>query len=156
MPASRQTRCVSGWSSGPLLLPQLGHEARPLERRQVVDEYLAYQMIHLVLDAHGKHPLRFELEGFAPRVQSPYPDPRDTPDLVIVAGERQAPFLRLGLALGRNELRVDENAQLVAVSAHIDDDDAFVHINLRGGEPHARGGVESLGHVLDELADFGG
>src|SRR5207247_10197773 len=47
------------------LLCELGADALLLELRQVLDEHLALQMIHLVLDANGKQALRFKRECFA-------------------------------------------------------------------------------------------
>ena len=51
----------------PLLLAQPGREPRALERREVVDEDLADEVIHFVLDADGEHAFRVELEGLAAR-----------------------------------------------------------------------------------------
>ena len=47
------------------LLGELGADALLLELRQVLDEHLALQVIHLVLDADREQALRFEREGIA-------------------------------------------------------------------------------------------
>src|SRR5438552_11353382 len=47
------------------LLRQLGADALLLQLRQVLDEHLALQVIHLVLDAHGEQTLRLEREWIA-------------------------------------------------------------------------------------------
>ena len=48
-----------------LLLAQPRGEPRALQRRQVVDEDLALEVFHLVLDAHGEHAVGVELERLA-------------------------------------------------------------------------------------------
>src|SRR5512138_1730282 len=44
------------------LLGELGADALLLQLRQMLDEDLALQVIHFVLDAHCKQPLRLERE----------------------------------------------------------------------------------------------
>ena len=55
------------WRSG--CLAQLFRELRAgallLELRQVLDEHLAFQVIHLVLNADGEQPLRLQRKGIA-------------------------------------------------------------------------------------------
>ena len=72
-------------------------------------------------------------------------------DLVVVAGDRKAAFLALGLAFGREDLGVDEHPQVVAGLGNVDDDDALVHVDLGGGQADAGRRVHGLGHVADEL-----
>src|ERR1700751_5248620 len=59
----------AGPSRGPLLFLELGPEPRSLERREIVDEDPADQVIHLVLNAHREHALGLQLEGFAARIE---------------------------------------------------------------------------------------
>src|SRR4051812_26663048 len=47
------------------LLGEASADALLLELRQMLDEDLALQVIHLVLDAHREQPLRLEGEGIA-------------------------------------------------------------------------------------------
>src|SRR5687768_5214122 len=47
------------------LLGELGANALLLELRQVLDEDLTLQMVHLVLDAHREQPLRFQRKRVA-------------------------------------------------------------------------------------------
>src|SRR5262245_31599747 len=56
------------------LLGELRADALLLELRQVLDENLALQMVHLVLDADGEQPLRLEREGVAVLVVSAHLD----------------------------------------------------------------------------------
>ena len=83
------------------------------------------------------------------------PDVGRTRHLVVIAGDRQAAFLALGLALGRQELRIDEHAQLVLGLRDVDDEHAFVNVHLRRGEPHAWRRVHGFGQIADQLADVG-
>src|SRR6185437_8013121 len=88
-----------GRSAGELLLlAQLCGDARPLQRRQVIDEDLAAQMVHFVLDTHRKQSVGVEVEAFAALVLRAHADTLGTGDLVVVAGNRQAAFLVFGLA----------------------------------------------------------
>src|SRR5437588_3384472 len=47
------------------LLRQLGANALLLQLREVLDEHFAFQVIHLMLDAHGEQALRLEGERVA-------------------------------------------------------------------------------------------
>src|SRR6185312_302497 len=76
----------------PLLL-QLAQQQRAFQRRQVIDEDLADQMVHLVLDAHGEQAIGFEFERLAGDVLRAHADPLLAFDVGIHAGERQAAFL---------------------------------------------------------------
>src|SRR6185437_1456342 len=58
----------------PLLL-QLAQQQRTFQRRQVIDEHLADQMIHLVLDANGEQAIGFEFERLAGDVLRAHADP---------------------------------------------------------------------------------
>src|SRR5258706_6158812 len=124
----------AGPSRGPLLFLELGPEPRPLERREIVDEDPADQVIHLVLDAHREHALGLQLEGFAARVECANGHFRGPPHAVVVAWHRQAALLAVGLALGRDDLGIDEHVQIVPRRADVDDDDALVDVDLRGSK----------------------
>src|SRR5207248_6695658 len=63
VPAKIRRRNASGGLAQ--LLGELRADALLLELRQVFDEDLALQMIHLVLNAHGEQALRLEREGVA-------------------------------------------------------------------------------------------
>ena len=76
-----------------LLLGQLLAHHLALERRQVVDEHLAVQVIHLVLDAHREQAVGGELEGFAVAIERLDRDRVGAGDVGVDAGHRQAAFL---------------------------------------------------------------
>src|SRR4051812_23355898 len=63
VPAKIRRRNASGGLAQ--LLGEPSADALLLELRQVFDENLALQMIHLVLDAHGEQALRLEREDIA-------------------------------------------------------------------------------------------
>src|SRR4029077_17072499 len=83
-------------------------------------------------------------------------DPGGPPDVVVVAGHRQAALLGLGFAFGGDDRRIDENLQVVARFADVDDDDPLVYVDLGRGQAYARGGVHGFGHVGDQFTDVGG
>ena len=66
-----------------------------LSSRQVVDEQLAVEMIHLVLDAHGEQAVGVELDLLAVAVERAHADLVGARDLVEDARHRQAAFLGL-------------------------------------------------------------
>src|SRR6516165_9501380 len=90
-----------------LLLAKLGFETGALERRQVLDEDLADQVVHFVLDAYREEPLGGEFERFATLVLRANGHPRRPCDLVVVAGYGEAAFLALGFAFGGEDFRID-------------------------------------------------
>src|SRR5689334_4957232 len=75
-----------------LFLALLGGEAGALERREVVDEHLAEQMVHFVLDAHGEEALRSPLDRLAALVLRSNRDPGCPGDLVEVPRDGEAAF----------------------------------------------------------------
>src|SRR5687768_17707909 len=75
------------------LLGELGADALLLELRQMLDEHLALQVVHLVLDAHGEKTLRLQGERIAVLVVRAHLDTLGTLDQFIDARHRQAAFL---------------------------------------------------------------
>src|SRR5437879_12184305 len=73
------------------LLLELLANALALEVRQVVDEELALEMIHLVLDAHREDVLEVALEEVAVAVLGAQPDLRRALDLVEDPGTDRHP-----------------------------------------------------------------
>src|SRR5437773_988655 len=137
------------------LLLELLANALALEVREVVDEELALEMIHLVLDAHGKDVLEVALEEVAVAVLGAQPDLRRALDLVEDPRHRQAPLLGTRFALAREDLRVDDREGLIALRGKVDDEEALVHVDLGGREPDAGRAVHGLEHVVDQRAEGG-
>ena len=81
-------------------------------------------------------------------------DRRGPLDAVINSGHRQAAFVvDLLVRAGPDDLGIDQHARIVALFRGIDHDHALVHVDLRGGQARALGGVHGLEHVVDQLAD---
>src|ERR1700675_2834475 len=80
---TRNASATSGSAREPLFFPELRRQPRPLQRREVGDEYLPDQVVHLVLDAHRESPLEHPLEGLAALVERSHCDPGGAPDPVI-------------------------------------------------------------------------
>src|SRR5262245_28565677 len=78
------------------LLGQLGADALLLQLRQVFDEHLALQMIHLVLDAHGEQTLGFEGRRVAVLVVSANLDALRALHELVDRRYREAAFLDVG------------------------------------------------------------
>src|SRR3954463_9179843 len=86
------------------VLVELLANALALQVRQVIDEELAFEVIHLVLHTDGEDVVAVALEHVALPVQRPHPDFRGPHDFVEDARHRQAtlfqrthPFLRQDL-----------------------------------------------------------
>ena len=106
----------SGGAALPLHLQHLLADAVLLEPRQVLGEELAVQVVDLVLDAHGQQAIGLQREGLAIQTQRRDGDGVGALDLVVDAGDGQAPFLvALQRVAGPGDLGVDEDLQLVMV-----------------------------------------
>jgi hypothetical protein len=75
------------------------------------------------------------------------------PERVEDAGHRQAPFFRLDLAVALDDLRVDEDARVIALGVTSVTSTRSCTVDLRRGEADPLGRVHRLQHVVDELAD---
>src|SRR5919108_2254203 len=95
------------------ILLELLADALALQVRQVVDEQLALEMIHLVLQADGGEPLELDLLELALHVLESGTDLRGAFHLIEDAGDGEAALLTHPLALGGQDFRVDEHLALV-------------------------------------------
>src|SRR4029453_5283850 len=94
---TRRRGTVDGKPSArePLLLALLGGKPGALERGEVVDEPLADEVVHFVLNAHGEEALRGPLDRLAALVARPNRDPGCSGDFVVVARDGQTALLAL-------------------------------------------------------------
>src|SRR5688572_23316493 len=88
------------------LLCELGANALLLELRQVLDEDLAFKVIHLVLDANREQPLRLQGEGVAVLVVGAHLDTLRAVHEFVDVWHREAAFLDVGDPDGLDDLRV--------------------------------------------------
>src|SRR5262245_63427922 len=86
------------------LLRQLGADALLLQLREVLDENLALQVVHLVLDADGQQSLRLERERLAILVVSAHFHALGALHELVDARHREASFFDVGLAGGFQDL----------------------------------------------------
>src|SRR5690606_18296995 len=149
-----KTMRMSGADGFAFLLAQLGANSVLFQRRQVFDKHLAHEVVHFVLDADRQKPVGVEFVGFAVFIQRTYADAGGTFNFVVDARDRQTAFLvNLKVVAFPDDLRVDEHAQVIALFGDIDNDNAFMDINLSGSQPHTRRVIHGLGHVTIQLAD---
>src|SRR6185436_17630875 len=120
-----------------LALLQLRADAFLLELGEILDEDLALEMVHLVLDARGQEARGVEREARPVAVEGGHRDALGALDVVIDSRDREATLLVHGETLAASDLRVDEDAQIAAVLAHVDHDDLAVHVYLRRREADA-------------------
>ena len=110
--ASRASSCLPRYASA-------------LQRRQVFDEHLAVQVVHLVLDAHGEQALGVELERLARRGRARAPSPRRARRRRRCRAPTGSLPRTPGFALAADDFRVDEDLRLRrASSRHVDHDAA--------------------------------
>mmetsp|Transcript_49610 Transcript_49610/g.116521 ORF Transcript_49610/g.116521 Transcript_49610/m.116521 type:complete len:227 (+) Transcript_49610:181-861(+) len=138
------------------LLDHLGLDAVALEGAEVFDEDLAHQVVHLVLHADRQQPVGIELEHLAVAVERAHGHLGMARHLVVDLRYRQAALLAIHHLLAElDQLGIDQHPRRVAVLRGVDDDDALMHVHLRGRQPDAVGGVHGFQHVVDQLADAG-
>src|SRR5438128_268302 len=105
-------------------LRQLPKDHAALQRRDVIDEQHAVEMVHLVLDAGGEEALRLYLADLVLVVEIAQPDRRRPLDLGVMLRQRQAALVRRHQLLGTpQDLGVGDAHRLrrLAVAGAIDD-----------------------------------
>ena len=137
------------------LLGQLLAHHLALQRREVIDEQLAVQVIHLVLDADGQQAVGPQLLRLALAVEEAHGDLVGAVHVGEDAGHGQAAFLVHLFAGLVAQLRIDEDLGLVLFLADVDDHEALVHVHLAGGQADARRVVHGLEHVVEQALEFG-
>ena len=119
----------------------------------MLDEDLAAQMVDFVLQADGEQVRRLDRPRLAVEVEIAHDDVLGAFDLVVDAGHRQTALLADLNAVALDDLRIDQHQQLVPLFRDVDDDDAFVHVDLRRGQTDARRFVHRFGHVARQTAN---
>src|SRR5690554_5837323 len=99
-------------AAGPLQIPLL--EPLALQLGQIVDEELAFEVIHLVLHALREQAFDLELERLAVAVERLDLDALGPLDVLVQPRDRQTAFLVAFAALGPDDFRVDQAIWLVA------------------------------------------
>src|SRR5437764_9569856 len=118
-------------------LLQLAQDDAALQRRDVIDEQDAVQMIDLVLQASRQQALRLDFADLVLVVEIAQPDRRRALDIGIMLGQGQAAFARARRLLRPPQDLGVGNAhrlRLLALARDIDDEDALRRPDLRRGE----------------------
>jgi len=71
--------------------------------------------------------------------------------LLVDAGQGQAPLLAGAGAFPLQQFRIDQYQRLIALLAHIEHDQALMHIDLSGGKADASRRIHGLEHVVCQL-----
>ena len=132
------------------LLLELAADPITLERGEIVDEQLAVEVIHFVLQANGQNAVELTLEDDAVTILRPHTDALRTLDRIEDAGDRQAALFHRANLAAPEDLRIDEHERLAAIVAHVHDDELPVHVDLGGGEADAGRRVHGLEHVVHQ------
>src|SRR5580658_8567153 len=91
------------WGTLPTLFCQTPANQFALELGQVIDEELAFEVIHFMLDADRQQSLRVHLERLAVAAQRAHANMRGARQFVVDAGQRQTPLFR-----GSGSLRLQQ------------------------------------------------
>src|SRR6185503_3999686 len=130
-------------------------QALALQLGEVVDEQLAFEVVHLVLNADREHAVGVELERLAVGIERSDADRGGAIDEVVELGHRKAPFLGVSLTLGMQDFGVDQAQRLLALDDDIADKDALVDVDLGGRKPDAGSRIHGLEHVGDQSFELG-
>src|SRR5438552_2403813 len=120
VPAKIRRRNADGSGGLAQLLSELGADALLLQLRQMLDEDLALQMIHLVLDAYGKQALRLERERIAVLVVGTHFHALGPRHQLVDSRDRKAAFLDVRLASRFDNLRIDQHHERIAPLGDVD------------------------------------
>jgi hypothetical protein len=121
-----------------------------------IEEQLSVQMIGFVRDAPGSqiHDIDRVFPGI--EIKSCGDDTFRTVHFEVNAGETQTTFFSDLFALGRNDVRVDENVLFswVFSPAAIHDEQSFQDANLWGRQPDSTRGIHRFKHVFDQFGQL--
>ena len=139
--------------AGPLLalLFQAPPNELSFEFGEVIDEQLALEMIHLMLDAHTQHALRVHLERHTVPIQCPHADMLGPLHFVVNVGQRQAPFLARTPSLRPEDFRIDEHHGPISFLAHVQNEHATMHVDLGGSKADALRGIHGFQKIGRQL-----
>src|SRR5262245_13409635 len=118
------------------LLGELCANPLLLQLRQVLDEDLAFEVVHLVLDADRQKALRLQGERVAVLIEGAHFDPLGALDQLVDARHGQTAFLDVGHTGGFEDLGIDQHDQGIAALRDINHDDLLVHVDLGCGKPN--------------------
>src|ERR1700741_890901 len=107
VPAKTRRRKAPGLRRLAQLLGELRADALLLELRQVLDEHLALEVIHFVLNADREQSLRFQGERIAVLVVGAHLHALRALDQLIDAGHRKATLFDVRDASRFDDLRID-------------------------------------------------
>src|SRR5262249_35453158 len=134
------------------LLLQAPADELALQLGQIVDEELAFEVIHLVLDTHREHTLRVDLERLAVAIERMHANSGGALELGVDSRERQAPLLAGNPPLGRQDLRIDEHHRLIARLAHVEHQEPLVYVDLARRQPYTLGPIHGLKQIVHQAA----
>src|SRR6266705_1763658 len=122
-------------------------DALLLEARQIVDEDFALEVIHFMLDADREELFCDEGEGFSVQAECAHRHALCALNRLVDSWNGQAALLAILDSLAADDLRIDQNQELVSALGGVDDDHPLVHVDLRCCESHPRRCVHRFGHV---------
>ena len=136
------------------LLFQLLADARALQLREVVDEQLALEVIHLVLDADREQPVGLELERLAVAVECAHARCVSARAVNVskMPGTDRQPSSASTVPSRSRISGLMKASGCGSVLRHVDDQHSLVDVDLRRGQADARRRIHGLEHVVDQPA----
>ena len=126
----------------------LGQRLAALLGRHAVEHQHAVEVVELVLEHARLELVGLPLDRVAVEVDAAQQHLLRADHLDVQAGDRQAALLVDPLAVGLDDLRVEDDHRLVAEVPH---EDLLLHADLRGGQGEAVvAAVERAEHLVDE------
>jgi len=128
----------------------------------VVDEQHAFEMVHLMLQAHREQPLELLLMAYALLIEPAGADAVGAIDVGILVGHRQAALTVGHFVVGLGQyLGIDEDARFLdhfpaflGRLAKVHHQQPLGHADLDRGKPDPRRVVHRVEHVGDQHAQF--
>ena len=108
-------------------------------------------MLDLVAEAAGGDALVLHLEPLAVTILRLDPHHIGARHFAVFAGNAEAAFQRRLLALGVDDLRIDQFNDLVILVQY--DADSAQNAHLRSGQTHAAGFLQRLRHVVQQRVE---
>ena len=120
-----------------------------LDEAEVIKEHHTVQVVHLVAECTREQVFAFEDNLPTVQIEPPEDDFPGASDPFTEAGDAQATFLLVLLALGVDDLGVDDDKQIVRflATARVGNHDPSRRGHLGSGQAHSGGLVHRLDHV---------
>jgi len=117
---------------------------------QIIDKQLAIQVINFMLNTNSQQAFGFLFLSVSIAIQIADANMLGALHFFKVSGDRQASFLGYRHAVFLQDFRIYQDAGIVLLLRDVGNEQALMHIDLRGSQSDAGSGVHCLEHVVDQ------